>query len=157
MTAAARRKPGLSVALALASALTAGLAGSARSGPASPGLAARGERLFNGADPLAGTLSGHSAPLPVAATRCVQCHSGPGTPLPATADFAPPLNRSQLREARPRRGGPAFAYDPASFCRTLRTGIDPAHIVLPRAMPRFDADDTQCAALWDYLTQESTE
>jgi hypothetical protein len=25
--------------------------------------------------------------------------------------------------------------------------------MVPRAMPRFDADEGQCAALWDYLTQ----
>jgi hypothetical protein len=139
--------------LALASALTAGLAGSARSGPASPGLVARGERLFNGAEPLAGTLSGHSAPLPGAATRCIQCHAGPGKSTAAVSGFAPPLDRRQLREVLPRRGGPPVAYERASFCRTLRTGIDPAHVALPRAMPRFDADEGQCAALWDYLTQ----
>lgn len=52
------------------------------------------------------------------------------------------------------RGGPPVAYEAATFCRTLRTGVDPAHVVLPRAMPRFEVDDVQCAALWDYLTQE---
>jgi len=62
-----------------------------------------------------------------------------------------------LREVLPRRGGPPVAYEQASFCRTLRTGVDPSHIVLPRTMPRFEADDTQCAALWDYLTQGPLE
>jgi hypothetical protein len=140
----------LAMALALA---TAAATGRAWSEPAAPPSAARGARLFEGTEPLAGTLSGHGTPLPVDATRCIQCHDGPGRPGAAPAGFAPPLDRRQLREARPRRGGPPVAYEQASFCRTLRTGVDPAHIVLPRAMPRFDVDDEQCAALWEYLTQ----
>ena len=138
------------MALALA---TAGAAGLATGEPAASASVARGARLFDGTEPLAGTLSGHGVPLPAEATRCIQCHEGPGKPTAAPSGFAPPLNRRELREARPRRGGPPVAYQQASFCRTLRTGVDPAHIVLPRAMPRFDVADDQCAALWDYLTQ----
>ncbi|CAN7640347.1 hypothetical protein LJR290_004930 [Variovorax sp. LjRoot290] len=144
----------MAMALALATALAAGLAWRE---PTVPASVARGARLFDGTEPLAGTLSGHSAPLPVAATRCTQCHAGPGKSTAAASNFAPPLDRRQLREARPRRGGPPVAYEQASFCRTLRTGVDPAHVVLPRTMPRFDADDGQCAALWDYLTQGRPE
>ncbi|MBT2326018.1 hypothetical protein J7E62_27190 [Variovorax paradoxus] len=147
----------MTLALALVTALAAGPASRGGPEPAVPASVARGARLFDGTEPLAGTLSGHSAPLPVAATRCIQCHTGPGKSAAAVSDFAPPLDRRQLREARPRRGGPPVAYEQASFCRTLRTGVDPVHIVLPRAMPRFDADDGQCAALWDYLTQTAPE
>ena len=144
------------MALALATALATGLAWRGWREPAVPASVARGARLFDGTEPLAGTLSGHSASLPVETTRCTQCHTGPGASPAAASSSASPLDR-RLREARPRRGGPPVAYEPASFCRSLRTGVDPAHIVLPRAMPRFDADDAQCAALWAYLTQGSTE
>ncbi|MDM0003077.1 hypothetical protein QTI24_31180 [Variovorax sp. J22P240] len=139
--------------LAFAMAL-AGRAGLGWQEPAEPPSVSRGARLFNGTEPLAGTLSGHRAPLPAAATRCSQCHAGPDARDSPGSSFAPPLDRRELREARPRRGGPPVAYEPATFCRTLRTGVDPAHVVLPRAMPRFEVDDDQCAALWDYLTQE---
>ena len=141
------------MALALSTALATGLAWCGGREPAVPASVVRGARLFDGTEPLAGTLSGHSAPLPVEATRCTHCHTGPGASAGAASQFASPLDRRRLREALPRRGGPPVAYEQASFCRTLRTGVDPAHIVLPRAMPRFDADDAQCAALWDYLTQ----
>lgn len=147
------RKPGLTMALGLAMALT-GRAGSGWQEPSVTPSVSRGARLFDGTEPLAGTLSGHRAPLPAAATRCSQCHAGPGAPAATGSSFAPPLDRRQLREPRPRRGGPPVAYEAATFCRTLRTGVDPAHVVLPRAMPRFEVDDVQCAALWDYLTQE---
>ncbi|MEJ1162334.1 hypothetical protein V9K97_01450 [Variovorax sp. CCNWLW186] len=139
------------LALALGTALAVGP--SEKTEAAVPSSVARGARLFDGTEPLAGTLSGHSVPLPGAATRCIQCHAGPGKSTAAVHGFAPPLDRRQLREVLPRRGGPPVAYERASFCRTLRTGIDPAHVALPRAMPRFDADEGQCAALWDYLTQ----
>ena len=141
------------LALALGTALAVGPAWTGKPEAAVPSSVARGARLFDGTEPLAGTLSGHSAPLPGAATRCIQCHAGPGKSTAAVSGFAPPLDRRQLREVLPRRGGPPVAYERASFCRTLRTGIDPAHVALPRAMPRFDADEGQCAALWDYLTQ----
>ena len=139
------------LALALGTALAVGP--SEKTEAAVPSSVARGARLFDGTGPLAGTLSRHSGPPPGAATRCIQCHAGPGKSTAAVYGFAPPLDRRQLREVLPRRGGPPVAYERASFCRTLRTGIDPAHVALPRAMPRFDADEGQCAALWDYLTQ----
>ena len=145
------------LALALGTALAVGPAWSEETDAAVPSSVARGARLFDGAEPLAGTLSGHSVPLPGAATRCIQCHAGPGKSTAAVYGFAPPLDRRRLREVLPRRGGPPVAYERASFCRTLRTGIDPAHVALPRAMPRFDADEGQCAALWGYLTQDLSQ
>lgn len=121
---------------------------------ASPGqrVPTQGSRLFNGSEPLAGTLAGHGAALPVSATRCVQCHAGPGS-SERIASFGPRLDPSTLLQAVPRRGGPPSAYDLAAFCRALRSGVDPAQVLLPRAMPRFDVDDVRCKALWAYLTQ----
>ena len=141
------------MALALAAALSAGLASPTPSDPALAASVARGARLFAGTEALPATLSGHGAALPVAATRCIHCHARPGESLGTSSELRPPLDGRRLREIRPRRGGPAFSYDKASFCRTLRSGIDPVHVVLPRSMPHYEADDAQCGALWDYLTQ----
>ncbi len=123
----------------------------------SMGTPARGARLFDGRAPLTATLAGHTTPLPTQTARCSQCHAGPGAVTPSAADGrtafpGPPLDSQHLRAALSRRGGPPTAYDLASFCRTLREGIDPAHVVLPRTMPRFDIDDTRCEALWTHLT-----
>lgn len=115
----------------------------------------RGERLFDGTDPLVGTLADHATPLAAGAARCTQCHAGPRRDT-AVPTFGPTLDRQHLREAWSRRGGPPVAYDLASFCRVMRIGIDPAHVVLPRSMPRFDIDDERCEALWQHLTREHT-
>jgi len=114
-----------------------------------------GERLFDGTEPLVGTLADHATPLAAVAARCTQCHAGPRRD-PTVPTFGPVLDRQHLREAWSRRGGPPVAYDLASFCRVMRLGIDPAHVVLPRAMPRFAIDDERCKALWQHLTRERT-
>lgn len=119
------------------------------------GPEARGARLFDGREPLTATLAGHATPLPAQTARCSQCHAGPVTPIAANSWPAlpgPPLDSRHLRAALSRRGGPPVAYDLAAFCRTLREGIDPAHVMLPRTMPRFDIDDRRCEALWAHLT-----
>lgn len=119
------------------------------------GPEARGARLFDGREPLSATLAGHATPLPAQTARCSQCHAGPVTPIATNSWPAlpgPPLDSQHLRAALSRRGGPPVAYDLAAFCRTLREGIDPAHVMLPRTMPRFDIDDTRCEALWTHLT-----
>ena len=116
---------------------------------------ARGARLFDGREPLTATLSGHATPLPAQTARCSQCHAGPATSIAANSWPAlpgPPLDSRHLRAPLARRGGPPVAYDLSTFCRTLREGIDPAHVMLPRAMPRFDIDDARCEALWIHLT-----
>jgi cytochrome c553 len=122
--------------------------------PFKVGDAALGRRLFLGRIPLAASLRGEAASLPSAASRCINCHSVPGTvtaPRPGFArvqDGAPALSAIASR-----RGGPAFGYDAASLCQTLRTGIDPQQVWLARAMPLFNLKPAQCAALWAYLTQ----
>jgi hypothetical protein len=40
-----------------------------------------------------------------------------------------------------------------SFCRLLRTGVDPVLIVVSRQMPRYELDESQCGNLWHYLTE----
>ncbi|MDV2085539.1 hypothetical protein RZS41_21930, partial [Burkholderia pseudomallei] len=109
----------------------------------------RGARLFDGSDPMHGRLAGHAQVLPSTASRCANCHQPPA-PRAAPA-LAPPLDASSLLAPQKRRGGPPSAYTADSFCATLRSGIDPAHVTLKAAMPRYDATDAQCADLWAFL------
>lgn len=113
-----------------------------------------GRRMFLGEIPLPARLAGDPALLPDAATRCANCHlAAPTGGAAGTRDFAPALTAATLRGTRPRRGGPPSRYDVERFCTLLRTGIDPAHVVIKRAMPRYAIDDRQCRALWVYLTE----
>jgi hypothetical protein len=107
-----------------------------------------GEQLFVGREPLKGAIVGHEEALPAFASKCVNCHD-----LAASdkADYGSKLTRAALLEAAARRGGPPSRYEAGSFCRLLRTGIDPAHILILRAMPRYEIDDAQCLAIWNYL------
>ena len=96
----------------------------------------------------------HRTDLPAAVVVCRGCHvaavASPGTPPPA-----PPVDRALLLEAKPRRGGPPSAYDLPAFCRLLRTGADPAYVLVAREMPVFDVDDAQCESLWRFVTAEA--
>ena len=116
----------------------------------------RGLQLYAGAAPLQGTITGHAAPLPPAATRCINCHAlgtaGPARAASAPSSFGPLLTRERLTQRIARRGGPPSAYDEAAFCRLLRTGIDPAYVLIPRDMPRYEITDADCRGLWLYLT-----
>lgn len=123
-----------------------------------PGAWARGDgalgaQLFDGRQALPAELAGRDLALPVVATRCSNCHrrDGPAATAPPAPSFGPPLTAASLRTRQPRRGGPASSYEAASFCRVLRTGIDPAFVVIDQQMPRYSATDAQCAALWAYL------
>jgi hypothetical protein len=113
-------------------------------------LAIRGEKLFHGAEGLTARLAGHATLLPPALGACVNCHDGAILSV-LEPRSAPSLSCAAMRQVRPRRGGPAVAYEKEAFCRTLRSGIDPNHVVLGRAMPRFEPDQGQCDALWAYL------
>lgn len=112
---------------------------------------AHGSALFEGRQPLAGRLLGHAADLPPDAARCVNCHRAPGA---AGAAFAPALQGATLTSAHARRGGPPSRYDAQSFCRLLRSGIDPAWVQIPRDMPRYDIADADCQALWAHVAAQ---
>ena len=122
--------------------------------PSKGGDAALGQRLFLGRVPVRASLRGEAGALPAGASRCINCHGVPGAASAAPRgvagmqDTAPPLAAFASR-----RGGPAFTYDAASLCTTLRTGIDPQQVWLARAMPLFRLTPPQCAALWAYLTE----
>ncbi|MFM2347474.1 MAG: hypothetical protein RL654_2227 [Pseudomonadota bacterium] len=107
-----------------------------------------GEALWRGERPLAGQIAGHAQAMPVAALRCINCHGGG---LGAVPGSAPRLDAATLTRPLARRGGPPSVYDERAFCQLLRTGIDPAAVLLPREMPRYRIDDHDCAALWRHL------
>ncbi|APW39701.1 hypothetical protein RD110_22930 [Rhodoferax koreense] len=124
----------------------------------------RGQALFLGEAGLPGRLAGHVRTLPASTTRCVNCH-GASIDEAATARAAgntgwsgaltrsaPILGHANLALPRGRRGGPATAYDARALCTLLRTGVDPARIVISGAMPRYEPSDAQCAELWAYLS-----
>jgi len=105
---------------------------------------AEGAALYEGRQPLVARVSGHEQPLPALATRCVNCHEG-------AQAIGPALNERTLAQPLPRRGGPPSRYDAAALCRLLREGIDPASVIVPRAMPRYEIDTRACEALWSHL------
>lgn len=113
-----------------------------------------GRRLFEGAQALPAQITGQGVALPVGASRCANCH-GLQTAAPAVSatPIGPVLGPANLVARQPRRGGPPSAYGEASFCRLLRTGIDPASVIVDRRMPRYDVSDADCAALWRYVAQ----
>ena len=133
-----------------------GAVATARHGPQTRDAQA-GQRAFEGSTPLAARIEGHETALPPTATACANCHrpapqvATVAGSAPAAAAFGPRLHRALLTEPVARRGGPPSRYDPASFCRLLRTGEDPAGVLLPRAMPRYELDDAACAQLWQHL------
>ena len=141
-------------ACASAVALAAALVMPGTAAPNDP-LVQRGLQLYAGAAPLQGTITGHAAPLPPGAARCINCHAlgtaGPALAASAPSSFGPLLTRARLTQRTARRGGPPSAYDETSFCRLLRTGIDPAWVLIPRDMPRYELADADCRGLWLYL------
>lgn len=116
---------------------------------------ARGAALFSGQEALAGRLVGHDQPLPALATRCSNCHgatsAGPGL-ASAAAAATPALTADELSTPRVRRGGPPSVFDAGRLCALLRSGTDPAHVIISTTMPRYQIDDEQCHALWTYLS-----
>jgi hypothetical protein len=146
------------LAVIAAGALTLTLAGAAlHSAPYE-----RGAQLFDGRAALTARLVGHEQTLPAETVRCANCHTLERAPRPearpnATASpltdtLAPALGQNSLLSAHRRRGGPPSRYTSDSFCKTLRDGVDPAHVVLPKTMPRYVINDTECSQLWTYLT-----
>jgi hypothetical protein len=110
---------------------------------------ARGQRLFLGEELLRAHIAGQDFALPVEAARCNNCH---GTQAPQR--IGPALGADSLTIATSRRGGPPTRYELASFCRLLRTGVDPAFVILARSMPRYDLAEADCADLWAHLMRE---
>jgi hypothetical protein len=115
---------------------------------------AAGCRMFFGEMPLRGTIVEQDRPLPPEVVVCANCHLEETRSI-SGGSGAPLLSRSMLTEPRRRRGGPPSRFSAVSFCRLLRTGVDPAYIVISRKMPRYVLDDEQCLDLWHYLLEQS--
>jgi hypothetical protein len=113
----------------------------------------RGHDLFSGAAPLRGSIIGHNNALPPQGARCINCHAvGSAAPAASSASFGPLLTRRHLTGLVARRGGPPSRYDQRAFCRLLRQGLDPATVMIARAMPRYDISEADCQALWLLLS-----
>ena len=139
-----------SLALALVSLLTISGAGK-NSGKSD---VERGRDLFSGREALGGKLRHHASGLPASVVACRNCHAAGSQPGPE-GSRAPRIDRALLLVARARRGGPPSAYDEASFCVLLRSGVDPAHVLIAREMPVYAADDAQCRSLWRFSTEKA--
>jgi len=127
-----------------------------------------GEQLFDGKVALAAKLAGDAVPLPGYATRCRNCHTNtsPASVDNAVSQSSTPgslgtgpsrqavLSRESLTLLKSRRGAPPSRFDEPGFCRLMRQGIDPMNVVMPRLMPRYDLTNSQCHALWIYLTRK---
>lgn len=152
---ASRAAPGCgrAVARAAARALVAGLALAAMPSTA---VVDDGRGLFDGQRPLRGRIGDHAQWLPPGAAACANCHRTRPEAADRSSfggrDAGPLLDRASLTGHLERRGGPPSRYDRDAFCLTLRRGVDPAGVMLPRAMPRYEIDERDCDALWRFLT-----
>lgn len=135
--------------------LVAGAA-SAADAPAFETTPERGRALFTGQWPLVGRIALHPDLLPPEVLRCANCHDAAGSP-PVQRTVAPALTRAWLTAPRERRGGPPTRYDAAAFCRLLRSGQDPANLIVNVQMPRYSLPDADCEALWRLLAGSDHE
>lgn len=152
-------RPARTIRNALVGLLTVGCllhAGAAGASTNAEPSATAGRSMFLGESPLQAGIAGHTEPLPAGTVSCANCHLGQAGPG-ITASFAPPLNRAGMTQPIGRRGGPPSAFSLASFCRMLRTGVDPAYILITRRMPRYTLSDGQCLDLWAFLTETGDE
>ncbi len=120
--------------------------------------ASRGRQLFHGDAALAARIHGQDFALPAQASRCINCHGlKPATAAPSPRGAAPPdapaLTAALLTQMRSRRGGPPSRYDAGALCALLRSGVDPAYVLIVRTMPRYDISDADCRSLWLHLTR----
>lgn len=129
------------------------LAGGAASA-ADEASAARGRELFLGQAPIAARIVGQDFALPAQASRCVNCHGAGAVAVAVNASppAAPLLSAATLEQAVRRRGGPPSKYDAQALCTLLRSGVDPAYVMILRSMPRYEIDDADCRSLWLHLT-----
>ena len=120
----------------------------------------RGNRLFHGEVAMPARIVGHTMVLPATVSRCMNCHETRSSAVSAAASavaggqagrYGPALDQNTLTQLLARRGGPPSRYDAAALCTLLRTGIDPAQVMIPQTMPRYGVDGADCDALWGYL------
>ena len=116
----------------------------------------RGADLFYGRTEVNGKLYLHNRTLGSPYVRCVNCHQLEDQPksLKVNANdnsFGPLLGAHFIQTPNNARGGPVRSYEPASFCKMLRSGMDPSQIMIRTDMPRYILTDDDCNALWSFL------
>ena len=111
---------------------------------------ARGKALFTGAEPLVGRIREHQDDMPPAVVTCSNCHAS-HTQSAVKGSDAPILSAAFLNDRRSRRHGPESAYNERSFCRVMRTSMDPVYVLLDHTMPAYQISDAQCESLWRFL------
>ncbi|MFO1277448.1 hypothetical protein [Sphaerotilus uruguayifluvii] len=97
-------------------------------------LRAEGRALWQGDWAMQASLPGRVHGLDGQSSRCVRCHGGSTLP----------------RALLDRSGG-----SQAGLCRLLREGRRADGSAVTAAMPRYDAADSDCAALWSHLVPGS--
>jgi hypothetical protein len=116
----------------------------------------RGQAIYYGKEALRAKIRSHDDILPAETVRCANCHEAKANArVPGVA--APRLDSALLLQMKQRRGGPPSIYNEQAFCRLLRTGSDPAYILIAREMPAYEVDDAQCAGLWSYLSERKPD
>lgn len=110
-----------------------------------------GEKIYLGAVPLSARIAGSSDELSPAAAKCVNCHGSDARGVTEGELRGSDIRTQVLQTAARRRGGPPSRYDRLTFCAALRSGHDPAGVVLARGMPRYRIPTIACTALWNYL------
>ena len=113
--------------------------------------ASRGELLYRGRIVLKARMANSVDDLAPVATRCSNCHGPDARGVAEAGVNGSSIRGASLTRSQSRRGGPASAYTAATFRDALRSGHDPAGVLLARAMPRYAIPDSDCAALWEYL------
>ena len=115
-----------------------------------PGIE-RGAQLYRGQPPLQARLAASEDDLAPAAARCMNCHGSGAHGVAEGGIVGSDIRGAILSRRVPRRGGPPAAYTRESFRTALRSGHDPASVVLSRAMPRYTLSDRDSDALWAFL------
>ncbi len=88
--------------------------------------------------------------LPPEAVRCTNCHQTNNANRLMKVP-APRITEHLLLETQSRRGGPPSHYTQPAFCHLLRTGADPANVLIAREMPVYKITDADCASLWEFF------
>lgn len=118
---------------------------------ANDSLLKRGAQLYRGQPPLQARMAASEDDLAPAAARCVNCHGADARGITEGGIAGSDIRGAILSRRVARRGGPPVAYTRQSFRTALRSGHDPASVVLSRAMPRYTLSDRDADALWAFL------
>ena len=115
-----------------------------------PAVALAGRDVYEGRGNVIGMIGEDR--LAPQASACSGCHGPAGIGGGEGKTTVPPLTRESLTSLQTRRGGPPSAYTEESFCKGLRTRLDPSGVPYSNVMPRYRIDGRTCHQLWGFLT-----